>query len=685
MSRTVVAILIGLLMPGLIVAAERRLGEITVTARRPVSEIGVVMTKLDSASLKDNVSLSMADVLTFNTSVYVKNYGRGTQATVAMRGTSPSHTRVTWNGMNLSSPLLGMTDFSTIPSYFIDHADVFHGSGSLNQIAGGLGGLVALSTVPDIEPGLHAQYVQGIGSFKTFDEFARVTWSNRRWKTSTRLFAGHSANDFMFTNHDRKENVYDSDHNIVAQYYPRQRNRNGAFTDYHAMQEVWFDPGRHDRAGLSAWYMSTNREIPFLTTDYGADMAIENRQREQTLRAVGSWDHSGNRWKMRVRGGWTHSWVAYDYSRGPLSMPMTTMSRTRSHLNTIFGRAEGEYNPVPRVSLTASVAVNQHIADSRDRSMIDADGHLTTLGYREWRAEISAAASARWQPLDGYGVALVMRHESMGGKSAPLIPALMVDALVSRRANVTLKGSVSRNYRFPSLNDLYLMPGGNPDLKSESGITYDLAVACALGDNRHYSLSGSLGWFDSYIDNWILWLPTPKGYFTPRNVKKVHSYGIELNINMMTEPLKGLPIDLSGSLSWTPSINRGGKMSEGDRSTGRQLPYVPRVSASLTGHLTWRRLGFLYKWCYYSRRYTMSSNDLTFNGYLPPYFMSNIAVEYNQPLRPADIQLKLSVNNLFNEDYLSVLSRPMPGINFELYIGITPRFKQTKKNVNHEK
>lgn len=42
--------------------------------------------------------------------------------------------------------------------------------------------------------------------------------------------------------------------------------------------------------------------------------------------------------------------------------------------------------------------------------------------------------------------------------------------------------------------------------------------------------------------------------------------------------------------------------------------------------------------------------------------------------------MKFAVNNLFNEDYLSVLSRPMPGINFELFIGITPKFGKIRRN-----
>ena len=71
--------------------------EFIVTARRPMQEIGVQKTTFDSIALKENIALSMADVLMFNSSVFVKNYGRATLSTVAFRGTSPSHTNVSWN------------------------------------------------------------------------------------------------------------------------------------------------------------------------------------------------------------------------------------------------------------------------------------------------------------------------------------------------------------------------------------------------------------------------------------------------------------------------------------------------------------------------------------------------------------------------------------------------------------
>ena len=63
--------------------------EVTVYGQRPMKEIGTQQTKFDTLALKENIALSMADVLTFNSSIFVKNYGRATLSTVAFRGTSP--------------------------------------------------------------------------------------------------------------------------------------------------------------------------------------------------------------------------------------------------------------------------------------------------------------------------------------------------------------------------------------------------------------------------------------------------------------------------------------------------------------------------------------------------------------------------------------------------------------------
>ena len=651
-----------------------RIPEVTIYGKRPMKEIGVQKTRLDSTVLKENIALSMADVLTFNSSIFVKSYGRATLSTVSFRGTSPSHTQVSWNGMRINNPMLGMTDFSMIPSYFIDDASLLHGTSSVNETGGGLGGSVKLSTQPANAEGFGMQYVQGIGSFKTSDEFLRLTYGDDHWQSSTRLVYSSSLNEFTYRNHDKKENIYDEDMTIIGQYYPKEKNRSGSFKDFHALQEVYYNTRKGDRFGLNAWYIHSNRELPMLTTDYGNESDFENRQREETFRGVLSWDHLRENWKVSAKGGYVHTQMKYDYKRDAGNGVMTPMTRSRSKVNTFYGQSEAEYYIGKEWLFTANVSAHQHFVESRDKNIIRQDGNQAIVGYSKGRVELSGAASAKWQPNDRIGMSVVLREEMYGESWTPLIPAFFIDGIVSKRGNIMLKASTSRNFRFPTLNDLYFLPGGNPDLRRESGWTYDIGMSFAVGKEDVYSLTGSVNWFDSHVKDWILWLPTTKGFFSPRNVKDVHAYGLEGKGSFNVILGKDWSLALDGTLSWTPSINEGEPMSPADQSVGKQLPYVPEWSSSISGRLLWKRWSLLYKWCYYSKRHTMSSNDISLTGRLPEYYMSNVTIERGVSLKWAELSLKGAINNLFNEEYLSVLARPMPRINFEFFIGITPKF-----------
>ena len=658
------------------VAEERTVAirEITVVGHRPMKEIGVQQTKLDSVALKENIALSMADVLTFNTSIFVKSYGRATLSTVAFRGTSPSHTQVTWNGMKINNPMLGMTDFSMIPSYFIDDASLLHGTSSVSETGGGLGGAVKLMSRPAENRGFGVQYIQGIGSFKTFDEFLRLTYGDDHWQISTRAVYSSSPNDYKYRNHDKKENIYDDDMNIIGQYYPVERNRSGSYKDLHILQEVYYNTRNGDRFGLNAWYINSNRELPMLTVDHGAATDFDNRQRENTFRGVLSWDHLRSNWKVAAKGGYIYTWMAYDYSRDLGNGTMAQMTRSRSKINTLYGQVDGEYYIGRKWLFTANLSAHQHFVESRDKSVLLQQGGTGIVGYRQARIELSGAVSAKWRPVDRFGMSVVLREDMFGVKWTPIIPALFIDGVLSKRGNIVAKASLSRNYRVPTLNDLYFLPGGNPDLKSESGWTYDAGVSFAVGKSGVYSLSGSANWFESFIKDWIIWLPTTKGFFSPDNIKDVHAYGVELKADLTVNLAKEWQLGLDGTLSWTPSINNGEPRTPADQSVGKQLPYVPEYSSSVNGRLSWRRWSFMYKWCYYSERYTMSSNDISLSGKLPKYFMSNISLERTIDMRWAEWSLKGVINNLFNEEYISVLSRPMPGINFEIFIGIRPKW-----------
>ena len=82
MKRHLILLFVGVSLPFLLAAQQKnsvsitkrvlRIPEVTVVGKRPMKDIGVQRTRFDSIAMKENIALSMADVLTFNSSVFVK-------------------------------------------------------------------------------------------------------------------------------------------------------------------------------------------------------------------------------------------------------------------------------------------------------------------------------------------------------------------------------------------------------------------------------------------------------------------------------------------------------------------------------------------------------------------------------------------------------------------------------------
>ena len=641
-----------------------RLNDVQVVANRRLKDVGVEMTKLDTLVLHENISLSMADILSKNSTVFVKSYGRATESLVEFRGTSPSHTQVTWNGMRINSPMLGTLDFSTIPAYFVDEANLYHGASSINLLAGGLGGAVEMVNKPVEKRGWGAQFTQGVGSFDTYDDFLRLTYANDRFSSSTRVVYSTADNDYRYTNYDKKTDVYDADGRRVSSYHPEERNKSGYFDDFHALQELYYDAGKGHKLGLSCWYTHSKRGLPFLSVDYKDDTDFKNEQNYNTLRGVLSWDCIRERMKLGVKAGYSYSDVGYEYYTTRQSM-QTSITNSQSYSNTAFLQASSDWMFSRQFMLVGGFDLYYHRVNSHDRSPF----HIGK-NFDEERPEYHANLQARWRPLEVFSLAAVVREEIYKDDVVAPIPALFADLILCRPWNLVLKASVARNYRYPSMDDLYFQPGGNPDLRPEKGFTYDVGVEMAR-KQRTWSVKGGFTFFDSHISDWILWTPNTKGFWEPSNVKKVHNYGIEASLDGSVLVGDDWKLSVAGNFAWTPSKNVGEDINSNDASYGKQLCYVPKISANVNARLQWRTWTLLYQWNHYSERYTTTSNEVNYiTGRLKPYYMTDLSLEKTFHLHRVDCSLKGVVNNLFSTEYVTVLSRPMPRRNYEIYLTV---------------
>lgn len=648
------------------------LRDVEVMASRRLRDVGLQQTRMDSAVLRQHPALSMADLLSRHSTLFVKSYGRATESTAEFRGTSPSHTQVLWNGLPMNSPMLGTVDFSYIPSYFIDEAILFPGASSLTATGGGLGGAIRLATRPPQEEGSKLHYIQGIGSYHTWDQMLHLAHTAPRWSVSTRAYYSTSRNDFTYINRDKKTDVRDESGRVIHSYHPTERNQSGYWRDLHLQQDLHWRLPRGSRMEGSLWYTRSLRGLPFLSVDYKDDNRFTNEHLQDALRASLAWRKTFATWSATLRAGYALQHSRYEhYSRRNTVLTYITASRTR--MQTLQLQGEADWMPDARWLLTAQGTARHEHVHSQDHTPFHSGDN-----QRRGRLHTALVLTARWRPLPRLALSALLRQESHGSTLSAPIPALFVEYRLHQPTGLMLKASATRNYRYPTLSDLYYQPGGNPDLKPERGISSDLGLEMRLR-RRGHEWEANLCGFHSLISDWILWTPNSKGYWQPANVRKVRSYGIEATAAGTLALPHTWRIGLRANYAWTPSINLGEGTNGNDTSRGKQLTYVPRHSANLMLRLHWQAWSLGYSWVYYSQRHTTTSNETArITGRLLPYHMSHLTLERGFRFRRLHLDTKLAVNNLLSARYTTVLSRPMPGRHVEFFLGLKPQGKNRR-------
>ena len=600
--------------------------EIVVSAARSLRDIGVQKSIMNETVLRENLAASMAEVLAQNSTVFIKSSGRATLSTASIRGTAPSHTSVSWNGIELGSPMLGMVDFSMIPSYFVDGSEVYHGATSVNAASGGLGGAVVLTTNEEQRQGISFQFVQSLASFSTHDEYLRIGYSTPKWSSSTRLLNSGSRNDFPYTNYDKVG-------------HPVERNRNCGYHDQHILQEFFVRGARGGKWAIKGWFTNSSRGIPKLSVDYRDDGLTKSWQDEKSLRSVAEWRRSFGGLRLHSAAGYNLNYIHYIYQFSKGGGEVQRGVDSQSFTQHLFATSAAEWSIGNTLMLAANLKASVYGVESRDVAP------LTPVGYEAARGELTSFLSARWKPLEWFGVAGNLREEWRDGSWSPIVPAMFIDVTLSERYGIIISSSVAKNYHHPTLNDLYFVPGGNPHLKPEVGTTYDLGIEGRV-KRPTWQLGGKATIYRSDITNWILWAPTVKGFWSPANLSSVRSSGVEARANAEWNFGREGTIGLNAIFAYTSSVDN----SAGGAHVGQQLPYIPLYSASAGVRVGWRKWDFDYKWRYYSERNTTYSGASFGNSVVPAYQISDIALSRGMELKnKVRFKVRLEVLNLFGE------------------------------------
>lgn len=628
--------------------------EVTALRGFEKEKAGMKESRVDSLVLLKNINASLFDLLSENSPVFIKEEGRGAMATASFRGTAASHTQVNWNGVPINSPMTGMVDFSLIPVYLADDIGLAYGPASIASGSGGIGGSVNISNRAGWEDGLNLKYIQGIGSYKTFEEFLEFGAGNESFRSKTRLYHNYSKNDYPFIN--RGIATIDPESGEITN--PEDKNKNADYSLYGILQEFYLKAGANNTLSARYWFQGSERTIPRATTYEGPDHSNLNRQQNTDHRLHAEWKNFGEKYYLSIRSAYTFKDLDYSLKNFVSGLGEEPAIYSESRINSFLNKATYHLDLRDDFSLEMAIDADYHRVDTRDS--------VKKTGYQKDRAEYSFFAAAGKSFFGRLNLNLMLRQDIVDGKAVPLVPYFGFDLQVSREEKWFVRGNIARIFHRPALNDLYWQPGGNPDLEPEQGYSTELGTDYRLEYGRHSLKLGLTGYF-SEINDWIIWVPSYKGFWEPGNISRVESKGLEAELGLEGAFGK-FRYTVLANYAYTSSKNYGDPEVWGDESYGKQLVYVPLHSGNLMLNLSFK--GYYITWQHnsYSERFTTSSNDISRRDWLYPYYMNDLMFGKSFSLGKVEIGAEFRIYNLFNETYHTVLYRPMPGRNYMLML-----------------
>lgn len=603
------------------------------------NNIGARTSRLSSAIIELNSTQSIGTLLSDNSSIYIKSMGQGGMATASFRGTSSNHTQVNWNGITINPATNGTFDFSLFPTFFADEVSLYHGSNYLKNGSGALGGSINLdNTNKNIiwgEKKIHAKILAEIGENDTYTGGINTSYTGNRLHSNTRVYYQESDNDFKYEN--RKKQVIPF----------KEHRKNSAYDLWGVMQELSYKVSENDRITGNVWYMENWNQLP--QPIISEETYYEARETKD-LRSIFSYKGSKN------KSNYIFS-IAYLFNNYAYQKTDDNSSKSWSDkkLHSAVAKAEYSYRLNSDLTLASSFNFHYDLMHNKDfdRSRREDD---RMRKFSKNRNSTTLQSSVLWQASNPLAFNLQIMGELNDSKLAPTFSAGLNYELIRNHLNI--QASTAYNYRFPTLNDLYQL-GGNRDLRAEKGLSYDATISfnTSYEDNLYFKASAS--YYVMTIHDWIIWLRYGNESSLPRpeNIDQVFSHGAEI----MTETslhTGSLWHRLFLNYAYSPTQNRSNPTIEGDKSKGKQLPYIPKQKWNGRYLLKVKGFSFSYGMSYTGKRYTTRNESDDYST--PSYLIHDTEVGYRFRFkRNNSLQLNIRINNLFDEYHESTEHYPM--------------------------
>jgi iron complex outermembrane receptor protein len=234
------------------------------------------------------------------------------------------------------------------------------------------------------------------------------------------------------------------------------------------------------------------------------------------------------------------------------------------------------------------------------------------------------------------------------------LPAL--DVKFKFYKNISAIMDVSRVYRNPTLNDRFWQPGGNINIKTESGWNNSAGIEISNKKERWiYKLQAA--YFYTLMNNEIVWTPSDLGLYTAQNVNQSISNGIRAFANI--------------SRQWKKSaINLWMNASYGNYLVKQSATSDKFKNKVYTPHEIYK-WGITYNYQKLQLNYYGSYSGYTFvtidnSSWRNPFLLHDISLSYSMEIKNSMLQFYVGSKNMLDANYQIVKYRPMPGRSYQV-------------------
>lgn len=555
--------------------------------------VDIYSTLLEEEELRtpvDDVNQSIGDVATYlqkDSRFQIRQYAPGSVATLNLGGTNSAQTRILWEGIDISSMASGVVDLSLVPSTLLSSNAISTGANAAFANENGVVGGINLNWTATKEPFFTTSIGASSIGLRSFVVENGGRFSGLQYRSLIK--AEQSDNQYSYTlgNNDFIMKGMEYSSLTVLQRYEGSVGR----VDWNT--NVWYTEGAKSNRGSVLTSGSRNH--------------LEDRA------VRGLFSAKRKDWKAVLFYG--KEWQSYTDTSSFLNI---TDTNTYDQISVKVSKSG------KKSSTSIYGAYVSGRGTSRDAQLAQITGvHIQRFGKAlsgqikstYWNGRFYGGAQVNWS-----GQGTLGKHQLSGGTF----------------------------YRLPTINDLYWVPGGNPDLFAEQSYGLKYGFKWSQKQWSLFATSDQL-----LFSNLIQWVPGNGGVWRPENVENAYT-------SSTTLILRHQQAGLLNEVSLTHGYSRVLKAIV-PANQGKQLLYRPNVTGIHTVGYSRNNIDLQWRTHFLGSRHTLRDNAS--QGRLAPELWCDFSLSTDVIKK---LKVLATVHNITGASRNFFPNYPMPGRYFSI-------------------